>query len=64
MRDIDRALQRADLAATDLLLALREAQDSDGTPLECYALVARIEAAAGLKSDLYGLCSAIRDSRP
>jgi hypothetical protein len=65
MRDIDRALQRADLAATDLLLALREAQSVIGNPVDHHAvldhcaLVAIAERASGLKSDLYKLASAI-----
>jgi len=65
MRDIDRALQRADLAATDLLLALREAQSVIGDPADHHAVLDHCaitvitERAAALKSDLYRIASAI-----
>jgi len=65
MNDINRALQKADLAATDLLLALREAQSIIGEPVDHHAvldhcaLVAIAERAATLKSDLYKLASVV-----
>jgi len=65
MRDINRALQRADLAATDLLLALREAHSVIGDPVDHHAvldhcaLLVIVDRAATLKSDLYRLASAM-----